>query len=55
MIVARYAQTVTPSLPDHIITGLLVLVVPWLVLMDYRKLVRAVESQKAYWVSACGR
>lgn len=33
-----------PGFTDHLIVALLVLVVPWLVWVDYRKLVRAVES-----------
>jgi len=33
-----------PNLIDHLIAAVLVFVVPWLVIVDYRKLVRAVEA-----------
>jgi membrane protease YdiL (CAAX protease family) len=34
----------TPSLVDHLIVAFLVLVVPWLVVLDYRKLIRALRA-----------
>jgi membrane protease YdiL (CAAX protease family) len=34
----------SPNAVDHLIVALLVLVVPWLVVLDYRKLIRALQA-----------
>jgi membrane protease YdiL (CAAX protease family) len=34
----------TPSVVDHLIVAFLILVVPWLVVLDYRKLIRALRA-----------